>query len=224
MPGDQLETSFNFDREYKRISVKHRSYGLVYNIKEGKIIMNEKTVSGIEIKTIALVGLMTALICVLGPLSIPLPFSPVPISLTNLAIYFTIYVIGMKRGTLSYLIYLLIGLVGLPVFSAFTGGPGKLLGPTGGYLIGFIFMALICGFFIDKWPTKLYLHFIGMVLGTAVCYLFGTVWLAYQAGMSFYAALAAGVIPFLPGDLAKIIIAMLLGPQVSKKLKAAGLN
>lgn len=186
--------------------------------------MSEKTSSGIQIKTIAIVGLMTALICVLGPLSVPLPFSPVPISLTNLAIYFTIYVIGMKRGTLSYLIYLLIGFVGLPVFSAFTGGPGKLLGPTGGYLIGFIFMALICGVFIEKWPAKLYLHFIGMVLGTAVCYVFGTVWLAYQAGMSFSAALAAGVIPFIPGDLVKIVIAMLVGPQVNKKLKRFGLN
>lgn len=186
--------------------------------------MKEKTVSGIQIKTISLVGLMTALICVLGPLSIPLPFSPVPISLTNLAIYFTVYVIGTKRGTLSYLIYLLIGFVGLPVFSAFTGGPGKLLGPTGGYLIGFIFMALISGFFIEKWPGKRYLHVAGMVIGTAVCYLFGTIWLAYQAGMSFPAALAAGVIPFLPGDLAKIIIAMLLGPQINKKLKAFGLN
>lgn len=186
--------------------------------------MNEKTSSGIQIKTIAIVGLMTALICVLGPLSIPLPFSPVPISLTNLAIYFTIYVIGTKRGTLSYLIYLLIGFAGLPVFSAFTGGPGKLLGPTGGYLIGFIFMALICGFFIEKWPAKLYLHFAGMVIGTAVCYVFGTVWLAYQAGMSFSAALAAGVIPFIPGDLAKIVIAMLLGPQINKKLRAFGLN
>ena len=188
------------------------------------MIMNEKTSSGIQIKTIAIVGLMTALICVLGPLSVPLPFSPVPISLTNLAIYFTIYVIGTKRGTLSYLIYLLIGFIGLPVFSAFTGGPGKLLGPTGGYLIGFIFMALICGFFIEKWPAKLHLHFIGMVLGTAVCYVFGTVWLAYQAGMSFSAALAAGVIPFIPGDLVKIVISMLLGPQVNKKLKRFGLN
>lgn len=186
--------------------------------------MNEKTSSGIQIKTIAIVGLMTALICVLGPLSIPLPFSPVPISLTNLAIYFTIYMIGTKRGTLSYLIYLLIGFAGLPVFSAFTGGPGKLLGPTGGYLIGFIFMALICGFFIEKWPVKLYLHFAGMVIGTAVCYVFGTVWLAYQAGMSFSAALAAGVIPFIPGDLAKIVIVMLLGPQINKKLRAFGLN
>lgn len=176
-------------------------------------------VSNLNVKTITFIGLMTALICILGPLSIPIPFSPVPISMTNLAIYFTIYVIGMKYGTISCLIYLLLGFVGVPVFSAFTGGPAKLLGPTGGYLFGFIFMALICGFFIDKWPSRLYLHLIGMVLGTAVCYLFGTLWLAYQAGMSFQAALMVGVIPFLPGDLGKIIITMVIGPQIRKRVK-----
>lgn len=185
---------------------------------------NEKIVkSKWDAKFIALVGLMAAVTCVLGPLSIPLPISPVPISLTNFAVYIAIYVLGTKRGTLSYLIYLLIGLVGLPVFSAFTGGPGKLLGPTGGYLIGFAFMALICGIFIDKWQGKRVIHFLGMVLGTAVCYLFGTAWLAFQAKMTFQAALAAGVIPFIPGDLVKIIIALLIGPEIHKRLLKAGL-
>ena len=183
-----------------------------------------KTSSGFKVKTIVLIGLMTAVTCVLGPLSVPLPFSPVPISLTNLAIYFTVYVIGTKRGTMSYLIYLLIGFVGVPVFSAFTSGPGKLLGATGGYLIGFIFMAGVFGIFIEKWPSKLYLHFIGMVLGTIVCYLFGTVWLAYQAGMSIQAAALAGVIPFIPGDIVKILLAVMVGPQIRKRLYAAGLN
>lgn len=178
---------------------------------------------GLNAKTIALIGLMAAVTCIMGPLSIPLPFSPVPISLTNLAIYLTIYVLGMKKGTLSYIIYLLLGFAGLPVFSGFTSGPAKLLGPTGGYLIGFIFLAIICGIFIEKWPTKRLLCFIGMVIGTAVCYLFGTVWLAYQAGMSFYAALAAGVIPFIPGDLVKIVIAMILGTEIRKRLKKADL-
>ena len=172
----------------------------------------------------ALIGVMAAVTCILGPLSLAIPVSPVPISLTNLAVYFAIYVLGMKRGTISYCIYLLLGLVGLPVFSAFTGGAGKLFGPTGGYLIGFIFMALICGFFIEKWEKKLYMHFIGMVLGTAVCYIFGTAWLAYTAHMGFAAALAAGVIPFIPGDLVKIIIAMIAGPIIRKQLKRAGLN
>ena len=175
-------------------------------------------------KSMVIIALMAAVTCILGPLSLAIPISPVPISLTNLAVYFTVYVLDRKRGTISYLLYLLIGLVGVPVFSAFTGGPGKLFGPTGGYLIGFIFMAYICGFFIDKWPSKLYMHFIGMVLGTAVCYLFGTVWLAYQAGMGFYAALGAGVIPFIPGDLVKIIIALIAGPVIRKQLRRAGLN
>lgn len=175
-------------------------------------------------KTMALIGVMVAVTCILGPLSLAIPVSPVPISLTNLAVYFAIYVLGMKRGTISYCIYLLLGLVGLPVFAAFTGGAGKLFGPTGGYLIGFIFMALICGFFIEKWEKKLYMHFIGMVLGTAVCYVFGTAWLAYTAHMGFAAALAAGVIPFIPGDLVKIIIAMIAGSAIRKQLKRAGLD
>ncbi len=174
-------------------------------------------------KTMALIALMAAVTCILGPLSLAIPISPVPISFTNLAVYFTIYVLGTKNGTISYLIYLLLGLVGLPVFSGFSGGAGKLFGPTGGYLIGFIFMAVICGIFVEKWPAKLYLHFIGMILGTAVCYLFGTIWLAFQANMDFSAALAAGVIPFIPGDLVKIIIALLAGPIIRKQLKRAEL-
>ena len=188
--------------------------------------MNEtvnNTISKSNVSKITLIGVMTAITCILGPLSIPLPVTLVPISLTNLAIYFSIYVIGMKSGTLSYLIYLLIGFIGVPVFSSFTSGPAKLLGPTGGYLIGFIFMALICGYFIEKWPAKLYLHFIGMVLGTAVCYLFGTIWFIYQQGTTFTAALALCVVPFLPGDLIKIILALLAGSQIRKRLKAAGL-
>lgn len=180
--------------------------------------------AAINTKTMALIALMAAVTCILGPLSITIPISPVPISLTNLAVYFTVYVLGMKRGTISYLVYLFIGLVGLPVFSGFSGGAGKLFGPTGGYLIGFIFMALICGFFVEKWPSKLYLHFAGMVLGTVVCYLFGTIWLAFQGNMDFYAALAAGVLPFIPGDLVKIMIALLAGPVIRKQLKRAGLN
>ena len=93
-------------------------------------------------------ALMTAVTCILAPLSIPI--GPVPISFTNLAIYLSLYLLGWKRGTISYLVYLLIGLVGVPVFSGFTGGIGKLAGPTGGYIIGFIAMAVIAGLVIDK--------------------------------------------------------------------------
>ena len=97
----------------------------------------------IRTKQMVLIALMTAVTCVLGPLSIPLPFSPVPISLTNFAIFLAIFVLGMKNGTISFIIYLLLGAVGVPVFSSFRGGFQVLAGPTGGYLIGFIFLALI---------------------------------------------------------------------------------
>ncbi len=183
--------------------------------------MNTRT--SVKTKTMVLIGLMAAVMCIMGPLSIAIPISPVPLSLTNLAIYITIYVLGTKLGTCSFLIYLLLGLVGLPVFSAFTGGPAKLLGPTGGYIIGFIPMALICGFFIDRFMNRRLLHFLGMVLGTAVCYLFGTVWLSFQAGLGLYAALWAGVIPFIPGDLFKIILVMIAGPALRIRLIKAGL-
>lgn len=167
----------------------------------------------------ALIGVMTAVTCVLGPLSIPLPFSPVPISFTNLAIYLSIYVLGMKAGTISYLVYLLLGLVGLPVFSGFSGGVAKLAGPTGGYLIGFIFIAIVSGWVIDRFPGKLVLHALGLAVGTAVCYAFGTVWLAKQLGMTVVAGLGVGVIPYLPGDAAKIFLALVVGPKLRKEIQ-----
>lgn len=174
-------------------------------------------------KNLALIGLMSAVLCILGPISLPIPVSPVPISLGMLAVYLTVYILGMKKGTISVCIYILLGLVGLPVFTAFGSGIGKVLGPTGGYLVGYIFIALISGFFIDRWKTNQVLIFLGMILGTAVCYLLGTAWLAIQGGMSFAAALAAGVIPFIPGDLAKIVITMLVAAPVRKALWKAGI-
>ncbi|WP_058484885.1 biotin transporter BioY [Defluviitalea phaphyphila] len=162
------------------------------------------------------IGVVTAVICILAPLSIPIGL--VPISFTNLAIYFAVYILGMKKSVLSCILYILIGFIGVPVFSQFTGGPAKLLGPTGGYIIGFIFMALVSGFFIDRFFDKWYLCFTGMVLGTIVCYILGTIWLSYQANLSISSALGVGVIPFIPGDLIKIVIATFIGPLIRKQL------
>ena len=170
-------------------------------------------------KRMALIGVMTAVTCVLGPFSMPIPFSPVPISLTNLAIYLTVYVLGMKAGTISYLIYLLLGFAGLPVFSGFTGGAAKLAGPTGGYLVGFIFMAMISGWVIERFPGKILLHAVGMAIGTAVCYAFGTLWLSGQLGMTFFAGLGVGVIPYLPGDGLKIFFAIMAGPKLRREIR-----
>ena len=175
-----------------------------------------------KIITTTVIALFTAITCILGPLSIIIPVSPVPISFTNLAIYFTVIILGWKKGTMSYLVYLLIGFVGIPVFSGFTAGPAKLLGPTGGYLIGFIFLALIAGYFVDRFPGKIPMYVIGMVLGTLVTYALGTGLLAFQANMTFQAALFAGVIPYILGDAIKIAIAVMIGPVIKKQIKRAG--
>lgn len=171
----------------------------------------------ITTQQMALVAIMTALTCILAPFS--LPIGPVPISLTNLVIYFSLYLLGWKLGTLSYVIYLLIGLVGVPVFSGFTAGPAKLFGPTGGYLIGFIPMAIIAGIVIDKFSQR-WIQILGMIVGTVICYAFGTAWFCIQAGYTVSAALAVCVIPFIPADLIKMVIAMIIGPEIRKRLGA----
>lgn len=173
----------------------------------------------LSIYKIALIGVMTAITCILGPLSIPIGI--VPISLTNLAILITVIILGWKMGTISCLIYLLVGLVGIPVFSGFTFGPGRLFGPTGGYLFGFIFLAIISGIFIDKFRGKIYMYVIGMVIGTIVLYTFGTAWLSYQKNLPFDVALAVGVFPFVPWDIAKMVCAVIVGPIVRKQLVRA---
>ena len=177
---------------------------------------NTQTLRTTNTYAMAVTALMTAVTCILAPLSIPI--GPVPISLTNFAIYLALYLLDWKKGTVSYIIYLLLGLVGLPVFSGFTGGPAKLAGPTGGYIIGFIVMAVIAGLVIDNCHKPL-IQLVGMIAGTIVCYLFGTVWFCIVADSTFKAALGICVIPFIPADLIKMIIAMIIGPMIKKRIR-----
>ena len=166
------------------------------------------------------IALFTAITCILAPLSIPLPFSPVPLSLTNLVLYISIFILGWKAATVSYLAYLLLGAIGLPVFSGFAGGLGKLAGPTGGYLVGMIFLTILSGWIAERFLKKPAVILIGMLLGSAVNYLFGTVWLCVQLHLSFAEGLIIGVVPYLFFDIAKILIALFGGLTIQKRLKA----
>ena len=169
---------------------------------------------------------MAALQCIISPFAIAFPISPVPLSLATLMLYLSIYILGKRHATISCGIYLLIGLVGIPVFSGFTGGAGKLLGPTGGYLIGYLALTYIGGWCVEKWSGAGRLYFLfqglGLLIGTAVCYLFGTLWLSYQAGMGFVATLSVGVVPFVAGDIVKIVVGVVVGNAVRKRLAKAG--
>ena len=174
-----------------------------------------------KIHWMAAAALMTAVTCILAPMSIPI--GPVPISLTNLVIFLSLYLLGWRRGTVSCLAYILIGAVGLPVFSGFAGGVGKLAGATGGYIIGFVPMAVIAGLAIDQSRNRV-VQAAAMIAGTAVCYGFGTAWFCFVMDSTPLAALSLCVFPFIPGDLVKIAVALSVGPVIRDRLDRAGLS
>ncbi len=168
----------------------------------------------------AVTALVAALLCILSPLS--LPIGPVPITLATLIIYLGSYLLGSRLGTLSCLIYLVLGAVGLPVFSGYAGGVAKIVGPTGGYLIGYLPMAFLCGLIIERSGNRLLPSVLGMVLGTAVLYAIGTVWFVVMMKCELLYALTVCVVPFLLGDALKIVLAVLIGKPVRDRLCKAG--
>lgn len=166
-------------------------------------------------------GLMAAVMCVLGPMSIPI--GAVPISFTNLVICLAACLLGWKWATVSVVVYVLLGMVGLPVFSGYSGGLAKLAGPTGGYIVGFIFLALIGGFFVDRFRGHYLWTILGLILGMAVTYAFGTAWFVFQMRCTLWYALAACVLPFVLVDVIKIVAATLVGATVRRQLVKAHL-
>jgi len=166
-------------------------------------------------------ALMAAIMCVFGPMSVPI--GPIPVSLTNLVLYFTVFILGLNGTTVSFCVYLLLGLVGLPVFSGGAGGLGKIIGPTGGYLVGFIPMVIIMALIMRKFNYKAIPSFIGMVLGTIVAYVCGTAWFVYSFKCTLAYAMSVCVIPFIPFDIGKMVIAIILGTAVRKALIKANL-
>lgn len=176
-----------------------------------------------KFKTIDLVyiGLSAALIAICSWISIPLT---VPITLQTMGVCLVAGLFGTKRGTIATFIYILIGAIGVPVFSGFKGGPVALFGPTGGYIIGFIFTALIVGFVSDKTKGKLWAVVVAMVVGIAVCYTFGTIWfsIVYNKSnepASLMTILGWCVIPFLLPDAVKIVVAAILTNRLKKFIK-----
>lgn len=169
-----------------------------------------------DIYTLTMTALMTAVTCIVAPMSIPI--GPVPISLTSLAVCLSLYLLGWKNGTMSYILYILIGILGLPVFSGFTGGVGKLFGPTGGYIIAFIPMAILVGLIIEKTKNRL-VHIVGMVLGMTICYIFGTAWFCIVMDSTIGVALTLCVFPFIPGDIIKILAAVSIGPLIKNRVQ-----
>jgi len=166
-----------------------------------------------------LCAVFAAITAVTSGLVIPLPFTPVPMTLATLSVMLTGGFLGSKYGSVSMIVYVLLGCFGAPVFSGYTGGLDKLVGPTGGYLIGYILTAFITGIIIEKINKKnsLYINTAAMALGLSACYILGTLWFMISTGTPLWASLVSCVFPFLIGDVLKIIAGALL----VKKLRPA---
>lgn len=159
------------------------------------------------------VAASVALTALAAQVAIPVPGSPVPVTGQTFAVLLTAAALGPARGLAAQALYLMLGAVGLPVFAGAGHGTGVLFGATGGYLIGFLVAAAITGYGArrgaDRSPVRTLLLF---ALASAVIYAIGTAWLCLDTGMSAGTGIAAGVTPFIPGDVAKALLAAGLLP------------
>ena len=172
-------------------------------------------------RDMACIALMAVLLTLCAWLSVP---APVPFTLQTLGVFCALGLLGGRRGSTAVLLYLLMGALGLPVFSGFQGGPGTLLGPSGGYLLGFLFSALLY-WLLEGQAAKSAAHLAAVLLaGLLLCYAFGTAWFVavYARGsnpLSWLGALSLCVFPFLLPDLLKLALALLLIRSLRPRLK-----
>lgn len=181
----------------------------------------DKTITQSKTKQMLLVAATTAIICVISMLpGIPLYFVPVKLTLQMVGVYLAPMILGFKLGTLSVVLYVLLGAAGLPVFSDMRGGIDVILGPTGGYIIGFIFAAMLIGFvhsYKNRKPSAPVLILAG-VIAIIPIHLLGVIQLSYVMGISFKDALIGGSIPFLPFDILKSFIAGFIAVSVRNRI------
>ena len=180
---------------------------------ERKSIMNKT-------KDLVYIAICTSLICICSWITVP---SAIPFTLQTFAIFATLGLLGGKRGMVAILIYIILGIIGLPVFSSFNSGIGVILGPTGGYIIGFLFSSFLY-FLLEKFIKNENVKLIlGFILSLILCYLIGTIWFYYVYGnnieyMSFYNVMMICVIPFIIPDLLKILLAFVVVKNVKRRI------
>lgn len=168
------------------------------------------------------IALGAVLITICSWISIP---TTVPFTMQTFAVFFVLSALGGKYGTLAIIVYVFLGAVGIPVFSQLTSGIGILLGNTGGYIVGFIFMGLVYRLIVGFLGKKLWVEILAMVIGLAVCYSFGTVWflIVYtqaNGAVGLAMILSWCVIPFIIPDLIKLGLALTLARRLSPVLKS----
>ena len=179
----------------------------------------------LTVREIAYIAMGAALIAVCSWISIPMT---IPVTLQTFAVCLVTAVFGLRMGLWTVLIYILLGAVGVPVFSGFSGGIGILLGTTGGYIVGFLFTALAVGLAVGRWGRSIPALAASMAVGILLCYAFGTAWfmIVYtknSGAIGLMTALGWCVFPYLIPDAVKIVLATVLtgrlAPLVGKGLE-----
>lgn len=175
-------------------------------------------------KTIVICAIFAAILCVFSVMTIPI--GPVPISMGIFGVMLTAVMLGAKKGTISVVVYILLGAVGLPIFSGFKGGFQVLFGATGGYIWSYILVALLIGLITIKLPQNKWLAMLKILiscfLGIIICYAAGTAQFMVVQQADLARALTLCVFPFIPFDIVKAVVATYLGYTISTALKKAG--
>lgn len=173
------------------------------------------------VQDMVLIAVFTALIAICSWITVPAAAGQIPFTLQTFAVFVTAGLLGAKRASVSVVIYILLGMAGIPVFSGFTGGLGVIIGPTGGYIIGFIFTTIIIGVGMQTAKKKrkairIAISSASMILGDAVCFLVGTIWFMVLTNTNITGALTLCVIPFIIPDIIKIIAASIVVDRLKK--------
>lgn len=172
----------------------------------------------ISTKMICLCGLFAALTAICSQIAFDI--GPVPISFATFSVFVAAGMLGAKFGTISQLVYVLIGAVGVPVFAHFTGGFSIVTGPTGGYIVGYVVAAFITGLIVQKVKINKFVVLpIAMLIGLIACYALGTVWFMHVTNRKLWDSLGLCVFPFIPGDIIKITFATILVARLKKVIK-----
>lgn len=167
-------------------------------------------------KDLTKMALLVALLCVSAYIMFPLPFTPIMIIATTIVYNLAAFLLTPKQTFIVALIYTFIGAIGLPVFSGGTGGFGKLIGPTGGFLISFILAYPVVSYFKGSTPSLLRYTLVAVLIGMPLTYIGGVAWLMVSLQMSLWAALTAGVFPFIIGDVIKCILAAYIATKIPR--------
>ena len=161
-------------------------------------------------------ALLIAMNCVSAYLIIPLPFSMSPLALQTLVVNLVAFLLTPKQAFITMFAYILIGFIGVPVFTGGTAGPAKLFGPTGGYIWGFLIAVVLIAYLKGKVYNFRRFAVVGICIGIPVIYLFGAIWLKFLTDMNWEAVFLTGVLPFIPLDIVKCLVAVIIARPIYK--------